>query len=87
MTRDECTAKADALLAHAESAKRFDGVGIYFRCHRIAHLLLQMAAGNLHVKTAYDEACADFEAFVAAGSAETIDPKEALQLIRSETTE
>jgi CheY-like chemotaxis protein len=43
-----------------------------------------MAAGNLHVKTAYDEACADFEAFVAAGNAEAIDPKEALRLIRSE---
>jgi len=83
MTRDECTAKADALTIQATAAVRLHNVGVAYRCRRIAHLLREMAAGNLHVKTAYDEACADFEAFVAAGNAENIDPIEALREIRA----
>ena len=87
MTRDECTAKADALTVHAEAINAIGNVGISYRCRRIAHLLREMAVGNPYAKTAYDEACGEFEAFVAAGNAESIDPKEALKIIRSETTE
>jgi hypothetical protein len=62
MTRDECTAKADALMIQAFHAEQLGNEGVAYRCRRMAALFRKIAAGNLHVKTAYDEACADFEA-------------------------